>query len=108
MRQLVELQLCHSSDIKAVIDRAWGVIHNKHKKHETTPAPPPASDPQSMENLQLIPLGQDMQRKRYWVIDGPCTFFFHLSYLRVFAIRHEVSDNSSGTLRARPLYEICY
>ena len=71
-------------------------------------APPPASDPQSMENLQLIPLGQDMQRKRYWVIDGPCTFFFHLSYLRVFAIRHEVSDNSSGTLRARPLYEICY
>ncbi|CAL1695005.1 unnamed protein product [Somion occarium] len=69
LRQLVELQLCHSAEVKALIDRAWGVIHNKHKKHETTSAPPPPNDPHSMENLQLIPLGQDKERKRYWVID---------------------------------------
>lgn len=72
LRQLVELQLCHCQEIKLRIDRAWGVIHNKHKKMEMTSAPPPPDDPHSRENLQLIPLGQDCQRKRYWVIDGPC------------------------------------
>ncbi|GJE85822.1 hypothetical protein PsYK624_019010 [Phanerochaete sordida] len=69
LRQLVELQLCHSNDIKKIIDRAWGVVHNKHKKAEMTATRPPADDPQSQENLQLVPLGQDLQRKRYWVID---------------------------------------
>ncbi|KAH9937290.1 uncharacterized protein B0H18DRAFT_969961 [Fomitopsis serialis] len=69
MRQLVELQLCHSGQIKAVIDRAWGVIHNKHKKSETTASPPPPNDPQSRENLQMIPMGQDKDRKRYWAVD---------------------------------------
>ncbi|KZT75020.1 hypothetical protein DAEQUDRAFT_720229 [Daedalea quercina L-15889] len=69
LRQLVELQLCHSTQIKAAIDRAWGVIHNKHKKTETTASPPPPSDPQSKENLQMIPLGQDKERKRYWAVD---------------------------------------
>ena len=88
LRQLVELQLCHCQEIKLRIDRAWGVIHNKHKKMEMTSAPPPPEDPNSMENLQLIPLGQDQHRKRYWVIDGPCTLCFssHEScYLCVFA-----------------------
>ncbi|KAH8099339.1 hypothetical protein BXZ70DRAFT_293547 [Cristinia sonorae] len=70
LRQLVEFQLCHCQDIKLRIDRAWGVIHNKHKKMETTSAPPPPEDPNSMENLQLVPLGQDHQRKRYWFIDA--------------------------------------
>ncbi|KAI0706118.1 hypothetical protein BC835DRAFT_1312389 [Cytidiella melzeri] len=69
LRQLVELQLCHSTDIKALIDRAWGVIHNKHKKGETTAPPPPPSDPFSQENLLFSPLGQDIRRKRYWVAD---------------------------------------
>ncbi|EKM48048.1 uncharacterized protein PHACADRAFT_266566, partial [Phanerochaete carnosa HHB-10118-sp] len=69
LRQLVEFQLCHSHDIKKIIDRAWGVVHNKHKKAEMTPSRPPATDPQSQEHLQLVPLGQDIQRKRYWVID---------------------------------------
>ena len=70
LRQLVELQLCHSTEIKALIDRAWGVIHNKHKKAETTAPPPPPSDPFSQENLLFTPLGQDSQRKRYWIADG--------------------------------------
>ena len=70
LRQLVELQLCHSPEIKAIIDRAWGVIHNKHKKTETQSIPPPPGDPHSQERLQLIPLGQDKERKRYWVVDG--------------------------------------
>ncbi|KAJ3542825.1 hypothetical protein NMY22_g3360 [Coprinellus aureogranulatus] len=68
LRQLVDLQLTHAPSIKAVIDRAWGVVHNKHKKREITP-PPDASDPQSRENLQLLPIGQDASRKRYWVAD---------------------------------------
>ncbi|KAI0324461.1 hypothetical protein GY45DRAFT_1331516 [Cubamyces sp. BRFM 1775] len=69
LRQLVELQLCHSQQIKAIIDRAWGVVHNKHKKIEMSALPPPPGDPQSQERLQLVPLGQDKDRKRYWVID---------------------------------------
>ena len=89
MRQLVELQLSHSAPIKAIIDRAWGVIHNKHKKAETTASPPPPSDPQSRENLQMIPLGQDKERKRYWAVDGAYAISFlclrNLRYLCVFA-----------------------
>lgn len=76
----MELQLVHSNEIKALIDRAWGVIHNKHKKHEITPAPPPPEDPYSMENLLLVPLGQDCQRKRYWVIDGQYILLISLSF----------------------------
>ena len=70
LRQLVELQLCHSPEIKAIIDRAWGVIHNKHKKTETPSVPPPPGDPHSQERLQLVPIGQDKERKRYWIVDG--------------------------------------
>ncbi|GBE77729.1 hypothetical protein SCP_0106110 [Sparassis crispa] len=69
LRQLVELQLSHSPAVKNIIDRAWGVVHNKHKKTETPAVPPPPGDPLSQEALQLIPLGQDTDRKRYWVID---------------------------------------
>lgn len=86
LRQLVELQLCHSAEIKSLIDRAWGVVHNKHKKAEMTPDKPPPEDPHSQENLQMIPVGQDKDRKRYWVVDGPCTFLRPSSpYDRVFA-----------------------
>lgn len=74
LRQLVELQLCHSAEVKGVIDRAWGIVHNKHKKNEVAPPPLPPTDPHSQESLQLLPLGQDKDRKRYWVVDGPCTF----------------------------------
>ena len=83
LRQLVEFQLCHGPEIKTIIDRAWGVVHNKHKKGETTPNPPPPEDPNSQQSLQLLPLGQDCRRKRYWVIDG--AFFFLLNPYALFA-----------------------
>ncbi|KAF9486290.1 hypothetical protein BDN70DRAFT_869765 [Pholiota conissans] len=69
LRQLVELQLCHSPEIKATIDNAWGVVHNKHKKTAATVPMVDPSDPKSYENLKLVPIGQDSQRKRYWVAD---------------------------------------
>ncbi|KAH7886123.1 hypothetical protein F5I97DRAFT_1205912 [Phlebopus sp. FC_14] len=75
LRQLVELQLLHSTEIKNTIDRAWGVVHNKHKKKDPITAPPNALDIMSQERLQLIPLGQDCSRKRYWVADdSPRTY----------------------------------
>ena len=72
LRVLVEMQLQYALDIKNAIDRAWGVTINKSKKKDPTLLPPGAEDPKSVEHLQLVPLGQDMDRKRYWVIDGPC------------------------------------
>ena len=75
LRQLVELQLEHNAEIKNTIDLAWGVQHNKHKKREAQDLPPDPSDPKSKQKLQLNPIGQDTQRKRYWVVDGPCIFF---------------------------------
>ncbi|KAG9314049.1 hypothetical protein JVU11DRAFT_4828 [Chiua virens] len=69
LRLLVDVQLTHSTEIKSIIDRAWGVTQHKHKKKETENAPPDASDPNSQERLQLVPLGQDSSRKRYWVAD---------------------------------------
>lgn len=100
MRQLVELQLCHSAEIKAIIDRAWGVIHNKHKKAETTPAPPPANDPHSQENLQLQPLGQDKDRKRYWAVDGPCTISSPSARVSLFACICAIRRDSVSLLSA--------
>lgn len=88
LRQLVELQLSHSVEVKHLIDRAWGVSQNKHKKKDASTAPPDPADPKSQERLQLIPIGQDSQRKRFWVADGPCTLITLFSrpnpYLRVF------------------------
>lgn len=69
LRQLVELQLVHSADIKAKLDRAWGVAPHKQKKKESEPSRPKAEDPFSRGRLQLLPIGQDMDRKRYWIAD---------------------------------------
>ncbi|KAF7339316.1 hypothetical protein MSAN_02145200 [Mycena sanguinolenta] len=69
LRQLVELQLCHTPEIKSTIDRAWGVSQNKHKKKDPASAAPEPTDPQSQGQLQLVPLGQDSRRKRYWAVD---------------------------------------
>ncbi|KAF8633016.1 hypothetical protein AX15_001611 [Amanita polypyramis BW_CC] len=75
LRQLVELQLTHSPTIKNLIDRAWGVVHNKHKRKDAPNGPPEPSDPHSQEDLQLVPLGQDRNRKRFWVADvSPRTY----------------------------------
>jgi len=83
----VELQLCHSPEVKASIDNAWGVVHNKHKKNQAPAVSLDPNDPKSQEHLQLIPIGQDSLRKRYWVADGLCTiplrcFFPICVYLR--------------------------
>ncbi|KAJ6520003.1 hypothetical protein C8R45DRAFT_953541 [Mycena sanguinolenta] len=69
LRQLVELQLCHTPEIKNTIDRAWGVSQNKHKKKDPASAVPEPTDPQSQGQLQLVPMGQDSRRKRYWAAD---------------------------------------
>jgi len=78
LRQLVELQLVHSTGIKSLIDHAWGVGHVKHKKKEPVNVPiPDPSDPFSRESLIYTPVGQDSSRKRYWVVDGVCTSSLH-------------------------------
>ncbi|KAF8641162.1 hypothetical protein AX17_000797 [Amanita inopinata Kibby_2008] len=69
LRQLVELQLSHSSTIKGIIDRAWGVVHNKQKRKDMPATAPDPSNSQSWGNMQSVPLGQDRNRKRYWVAD---------------------------------------
>lgn len=70
LRELVELQLAHSAEIKGLIDHAWGVGHGKHKKKEPADIPiPDPSDPYSRESLSYGPVGQDSSRKRYWVVD---------------------------------------
>ncbi|KAI0031400.1 hypothetical protein K488DRAFT_32764, partial [Vararia minispora EC-137] len=69
LRTLVELQLTHSAHIKQLIDSAWGIVHNKHKKGTADVVLPDPSSPFSMEALSFAPLGQDKDRKRYWVVD---------------------------------------
>ncbi|KAF9454103.1 hypothetical protein P691DRAFT_810816 [Macrolepiota fuliginosa MF-IS2] len=66
LRQLVELQLTHAQDVKAVIDRAWGVVHHKHKKEKGAGA---ADSVPERDTLDLKPFGQDSKRGRYWIAD---------------------------------------
>lgn len=67
---LVELSLVNNTEIHDTIDRAWGIVHNKHKKKETQVVPLSVLDPRSKENLSVLPAGQDASRKRYWALDG--------------------------------------
>jgi hypothetical protein len=70
LRTLVDLQLVHSADIKNKIDLAYGVLHTaKGKKKDNLPDFPEPSDPDSRERLEVSPLGQDIARTRYWVLD---------------------------------------
>ncbi|KAF9041719.1 hypothetical protein BDZ89DRAFT_1090131 [Hymenopellis radicata] len=68
LRQLVELQLSHSVDIKAKVDRAWGVAPTKSKKKEAATAH--VNTDLTQADLQIVPVGQDINRKRYWVADA--------------------------------------
>ncbi|KAI0319786.1 hypothetical protein OF83DRAFT_1281691 [Amylostereum chailletii] len=93
LRQLVELQLSHSPAIKDTIDRAWGVMHNKHKKKDPLDPPPlDPNDPGSMENLQFIPLGQDTARKRYWVVDDSPRVYISSNPWKITATFESVSS----------------
>lgn len=69
----MELQLSHSSEIKKMIDAAWRVARAPPKKKD--PATGSDNGPQ-LEDLQLLPIGQDLKRRRYWVIDGEHPFCY--------------------------------
>ncbi|KAG1841719.1 hypothetical protein C8R48DRAFT_54313 [Suillus tomentosus] len=92
LRQLVELQLTHSIDIKGTVDRAWGVMQNKHKKKDPENAPPESNDSKSQLNLQLVPLGQDTQRKRYWVADDSPRIYVSTNPWKITATFQAVSS----------------
>jgi hypothetical protein len=92
LRQLVELQLTHSIDIKSTVDRAWGVMQNKHKKKDPETAPPESNDSKSQQNLQLVPLGQDAQRKRYWVADDSPRIYVSTNPWKITATFQAVSS----------------
>lgn len=92
LRQLVELQLQHSQEIKGTIDRAWGVTQNKYKKKDVTNAPPEPADAKSRENLQLVPIGQDCARKRYWVVDDSPRIYVSTNPWKVTATFQTVSS----------------
>lgn len=84
LRQLVELQLSGPSEAKDIIDRAWGVVHNKHRKREGLTAPPDPSDPHSQQKLSSNPIGTDKDRQRYWVFDGSYAVYLAALYLWLF------------------------
>lgn len=93
LRQLVEMQLsAPNSEIKATIDRAWGVSMSKHKKKDEKVPPPGPSDAHSQENLQLVPIGQDAQRLRYWVADDSPRIYTSSNPWRVTASFQTVSS----------------
>ncbi|EGN93155.1 hypothetical protein SERLA73DRAFT_64527 [Serpula lacrymans var. lacrymans S7.3] len=92
LRQLVELQLTHAPDIKGVIDRAWGVSQNKHKKKEDGTVPTDTIDTKSRESLQLVPLGQDSERKRYWIADDSPRIYVSTNPWKITATFQSVSS----------------
>ncbi|KAJ3721709.1 hypothetical protein C8R42DRAFT_607398 [Lentinula raphanica] len=92
LRQLVELQLSHGADIKAKIDRAWGANVNKNKKKDPATAPPDPSDPDSKVNLQMLPLGQDSERKRYWIADKSPRVYVSTNPWKITATFQSVSS----------------
>ncbi|TRM66101.1 hypothetical protein BD626DRAFT_486735 [Schizophyllum amplum] len=73
LRQLVEMQL-------------------KHKKKDEKVPPPGPSDAHSQENLQLVPIGQDAQRLRYWVADDSPRIYTSSNPWRVTASFQTVSS----------------
>lgn len=92
LRQLVELQLCHAPEIKSNIDHAWGVVHNKHKKNQTPLPPLNPTDPKSQESLQLLPIGQDAQRIRYWIADDSPRLYTSTNPWKITATFHTISS----------------
>ncbi|KAG8989536.1 hypothetical protein FRB94_004442 [Tulasnella sp. JGI-2019a] len=87
LRQLVEWQICHSEPIKSMIDEAWGVKHKitakakleeiKEKEKKTSAKASKSKDAvaqsdeagPSKEILEMKPIGKDVSKKRYWVVD---------------------------------------
>ncbi|KAK2461559.1 hypothetical protein APHAL10511_006022 [Amanita phalloides] len=100
LRQLVELQLAHSHAIKGTIDGAWGVVHNKHKRKEATNALPQPSDLPTQENLQLVPIGQDRNRKRYWIADDSPRIYVSTNPWKITATFQTISSTREEYLAA--------
>ncbi|KAF8140600.1 hypothetical protein EV363DRAFT_1393497 [Boletus edulis] len=92
LRLLVDVQLAHSTEVKNIIDRAWGVTQHKHKKKDPINAPPDASDANSQERLQLVPLGQDSSRKRYWVADDSPRIYVSTNPWKITATFQTISS----------------
>ncbi|KAH0838016.1 hypothetical protein J3R83DRAFT_6256 [Lanmaoa asiatica] len=92
LRLLVDVQLAHSTEVKNIIDRAWGVTQHKHKKKDPVNAPPDASDSRSQDRLQLIPLGQDCSRKRYWVADDSPRIYVSTNPWKITATFQTISS----------------
>ena len=56
--------------IREILDRAWGVKQLQHKKKDEAATQPTADDPFSQKALLMEPIGQDITKKRYWVVDS--------------------------------------
>ncbi|KAG8832473.1 hypothetical protein FRC17_001294 [Serendipita sp. 399] len=70
LRQLVDWQLEYSASVRDLIDTAWQYRHKSHKKKVEPPKPAPEpGEPGSRESLQVVPLGQDQNRLRFWAAD---------------------------------------
>jgi hypothetical protein len=54
-----------------MIDAAWRVARAPPKKKEAANG---SENGPPLEDLQLLPIGQDLRRKRYWVVDGEYPF----------------------------------
>ena len=72
-----------------MIDNAWRVARAPPKKKEVANG---SDNVPQLEDLQLLPIGQDLKRKRYWVVDGEYPahsrswcFFPHYSRMSIFA-----------------------
>ncbi|PFH49703.1 hypothetical protein AMATHDRAFT_62719 [Amanita thiersii Skay4041] len=100
LRQLVELQLTHSTLVKGIIDRAWGVTQQKTKKKDAFTAPPDPADPQSQRRLQLVPLGQDRNRRRYWVADDTPRIYVSTNPWKTTATFQTISSTREEYLSA--------
>ncbi|KDQ63282.1 hypothetical protein JAAARDRAFT_29299 [Jaapia argillacea MUCL 33604] len=93
LRQLVELQLSHAPEIKGIIDRAWGVVHNKHKKQDKPAAAPEPAESANQEKLQMIPIGQDIARKRYWIADDSPRLYLSTNPWKITATFQTISSS---------------
>ncbi|KAJ7597525.1 hypothetical protein C8J56DRAFT_920282 [Mycena floridula] len=89
LRQLVELQLSHSVEIKSRIDRAWGAAQKSKKK--SAAQDPGESD--NLEDLQFVPLGQDLDRNRFWVIGDSPRIYVSTNPWKITATFHSIASN---------------
>ncbi|KAG9018215.1 hypothetical protein FRB90_011850 [Tulasnella sp. 427] len=73
LRQLVEWQLSHNATFRNWLDRAHGVVRGGHRKRsddQPRPTLVPPDPEHTKDKLDYKPLGQDIARKRYWIVDA--------------------------------------